>query len=78
MSCSTIAHERSISTGVLAASKMVLNKVKEMMVRSLRPGSILGFLATSIVMKKRNNQRNNIINKNIFNENQAYNPPERY
>ena len=29
-------------------------------------------------MKKRNSQRNNIININIFNDNQAYNQPERY
>jgi hypothetical protein len=37
----------------------------------------LGCLATGTVMKKRNSQR--IKSKiNIFNDNQAYNQPERY
>jgi nucleoid DNA-binding protein len=38
----------------------------------------LGCLAIGTVMKKRNNQRINIRNINIFNDNQAYNQPERY
>jgi hypothetical protein len=57
---------------------MVLNRVKTMLVLSLRPGSILGCLPIGTVMKKRNNKITNIRNINIFNENQAYNQPERY
>ena len=78
MSCSITSHERSSSTRVLAVSKMVLNKVKAMLVWSLRPGSILGCLATSTVVKKRNGQIIKCRNINIFNDNQAYNQPERY
>jgi hypothetical protein len=53
---------------------MVLNKVKAMLVSSLR----LGFLATGTIMKKRNSQRIKSRTINIFNDNQAYNQPERY
>jgi hypothetical protein len=58
MSCSITAHERSSSTRVLAVSKMVLNKVKAMLVWSLRLGSILGCLVTGTVMKKRKQSKN--------------------
>jgi hypothetical protein len=53
MSYSITAHERSSSTWVLAVSKMVLNKFNAMLVWSMRPGSILGCLATGTVMEKR-------------------------
>jgi hypothetical protein len=58
MSCSITAHERSSSSRMLALSKMVLNKFKEMLVWSLRPGSILGCLVTGTVMKERKKSKN--------------------
>jgi hypothetical protein len=58
MSCSITSHERSSSARVLAVSKMVLNKVKAMLVWSLRPCSILGCLVTGIVMRKRKQSKN--------------------
>jgi hypothetical protein len=52
MSLSIISQERSSSTRVLAVSKIVLNKVNEMLVWSSRPFPILGCLVTGTVMEK--------------------------
>jgi hypothetical protein len=78
MSCSITAHERSSSAQVLAVSKMVLNKVKAMLVWSLRPGSILGCLVIGIVMRKRKKVKESKTKVEIFNDNHEYNQPERY
>jgi hypothetical protein len=48
---------------------MVLNKVREILVWSLRLGSILEFLVTGTVMKKKNIQRMKSRNIKIFNDN---------
>jgi hypothetical protein len=57
---------------------MVLNKVKAMLVWSLRPGSILGCLVTGTVMNERKQSKNQKQKYKIFNDNHAYNQPERY
>jgi hypothetical protein len=63
---------------VLVVSKMVLNKVKEMLVWSLRLASILGCLVIGIVMKERKQSKNQKHKYKIFNDNHAYNQPKRY
>jgi hypothetical protein len=56
---------------------MVLNKVKAMLVWSLRPCSILGCLVVGTVMRKIKQSKNKKQSK-IFNDNYEYNQPERY
>jgi hypothetical protein len=65
MSCSITAHEHSGLARVLAVYNMVLNKVKAILVCSLIPSSILGFLVTGIVMRKTKQSKNQNKNKNI-------------
>jgi hypothetical protein len=78
MSCSITSHECSRSARVLAVYRMVLNKVKSMLVWSLRPSSILGCLVAGTVMNERKQSKNQKKKYKIFNDNQAYNQPERY
>jgi hypothetical protein len=56
---------------------MVLNKVKAMLVWSLRPCSILGCLVEGIVMRKIS-QRVYEKKRERFKDNREYNQPERY
>jgi hypothetical protein len=78
MYCSITSHKISSSTWVLEISKMVLNKVKSMLVFSLRPSSILGCLVAGTVMKERKQSKNQKHKYKIFNDNHAYNQSKRY
>jgi hypothetical protein len=57
---------------------MVLNKVKEMLVWSLRPGSISGCLVACTIMNEIKQSKNRKKKYKLFNGNHAYNQPERY